>query len=43
MSNLTKIESDVLNLMINNETEGLDLITSLITLKVILKNIDKLI
>ena len=41
MSNQTKMESDVLNLMIYNETEGLDSITSLTTLKLILKNIDK--
>ena len=33
--------SDVLYLMIYNETVDLDLITSLMTLKVILENIDK--
>ena len=36
MPNQTTIESDVVNLMIYNETEGLDLIT-ILTLKVILK------
>ena len=41
MSNQTKLVPDMHNLMIYNETEGLDLITSLIALKVILENIEK--
>ena len=41
MSNQTKLEPDMRNLMIYNETEGLDLITSLTTLKLILENKDK--
>ena len=41
MSNQTKMNSDVLDLMIYNEIEGLDLITCLITLKVLLENINK--
>ena len=41
MSNQTKMESDMHNLVIYNETEGPDLINSLITLKEILENIDK--
>ena len=41
MSNQAKMESDVLNLMIYNETKGLDLITSLASLKVILEKIDE--
>ena len=41
MSNQAKLVPDMHNLMIDNETEGPDLITSLITLKVILEDIDK--
>ena len=37
MSDLTNMKSVMHNLIIYNETEGLDLTTSLITLKVILK------
>ena len=37
-----EIESDVVNFMICHRTKGLDLITSLITLGVILKKIDRI-
>ena len=37
----SKTGASMHNLMIDNETEGPDLITSLITLKVILEDIDK--
>ena len=41
MPNQTKIESDVVNLMIYNETEGLDLITIFNNFKSSIKNIYK--
>ena len=41
MPNQTKIQPDLFNLTTYNETEGLDLISSLTTLKVISEKIDK--
>ena len=41
MPNQTKIESDVVNLMIYNETEGLDLITIFNNFKSSIKSIYK--